>query len=72
VQADELSRFMDDPGWPAMIEPLTPSLPAVLDAWVRWLGPVSMLSDAHRVLTDDHMDMMRLHITAGHPDFRFI
>lgn len=57
-QADELQRHLTGPAFAAAMEPLTPSIPAVLGAWADRLGPVSVLLDAHRVWTDDHLDTM--------------
>jgi hypothetical protein len=72
AQADDLQQRMSDPMFVATMEPLTPSIPAVLDVWARRLGPVSLLVDAHRELTDDHLDLIWQAMTAPHPDFRFI
>jgi hypothetical protein len=56
-QADELQRHLTSPTFPATMEPLTPSIPAVFCDWADRLGPVSMLLDAHKVWTDDHLDI---------------
>jgi hypothetical protein len=57
-QADDLQRYLTVPAVTATMEPLTPSMPAVLSAWADRLGPVSMLLDAHKIWTDEHLDGM--------------
>jgi hypothetical protein len=57
-EADDLQRRLSGPEFTATLEPLTPSIPAVLNAWAERLGPVSMLLDAHKVWTDEHLDLV--------------
>jgi hypothetical protein len=57
-EADELQRRLSEPEFIATLEPLTPSMPGVLSTWADRLGPVSILLDAHKVWTDDHLDLV--------------
>ena len=72
AQADELQKTMLEPDFLLAMEPLIPTMPAVLNEWSRQVGPASLLMDAHKVLTDDRIDILWKAMTAGHPDFRFL
>ncbi|MGV9211056.1 hypothetical protein ACTFTM_04240 [Micromonospora sp. RB23] len=70
AQADELQKTMLEPDFLLAMEPLIPTMPAVLNEWSRQIGPASLLMDAHKVMTDDRIDILWKAMTAGHPDFR--
>jgi hypothetical protein len=71
-QAEDLQDWLPTPGHLQAMEPLIPAMAAVLNDRSRRIGPTSLLVDAHKVFTDDRLDIIRGTIARGHPDFRFI
>jgi hypothetical protein len=71
-EAQDLHRAMLDPSFVESLEPLIPATAMVIDQWSRQLGPVSVLMDEHKVLTDDRLDTTRWVVTDGLREFRHL
>jgi hypothetical protein len=72
AQVADLQRRMLAPSFVEVMESLIPATATVFSGWSKRLGPTSMILGAHKVMTDERLDLVRNTIASGPAEFRFL